>query len=223
MVASARSHPAEPIDLDLAAALAHLRGVAGPMARLIDEHGPPPLSRTRNSFESLVRAIVYQQLSGRAAETIYRRFLDLFPRRRCPRPAALLAVPVERLRAAGLSRGKAVYLRDLAARFEDGTIAPRRFRRASSAEIGAMLLAVKGIGPWSVDMFLLFGLCRPDVLPVGDLGVRKGMACYFGLRALPAPAAMESLAAPWRPYRSVASWYLWRCAEEGVPGPAVYI
>ena len=214
----------EPIELDLSAALAHLREVPGSMARLIDQHGPPPLRRTRNSFESLARAIVYQQLSGRAAETIYRRFLALFPRGRFPTPAALRRMSDQRLRGAGLSRPKVTYLKDLAAKFQDGTIQPRRFRRASSAEIAATLLGVKGIGAWSVDMFLLFGLNRPDVLPVGDLGIRKGMALYFGLEALPDPPSMERLAAPWRPFRSVASWYLWRCAEDGVAsGPPPYI
>ncbi len=214
----------EPLDLDLAAALAHLREVPGAMGQLIAEHGPPPLRRTRNSFESLARAIVYQQLSGRAAETIYRRFLALFPRRRFPTPAALRRMPDHQLRGAGLSRPKVTYLKDLAAKFEDGTIDPRRFRRAGAAEIARTLLAVKGIGAWSVDMFLLFGLNRPDVLPVGDLGIRKGMALYFDLDALPDPPHMERLAAPWRPFRSVASWYLWRCAEAGVAsGPPPYI
>lgn len=183
------------------------------MGELIARHGKPALSRTRNSFQSLARAIVYQQLSGKAAGTIYGRFLDLFPTRRFPTPAALAAVPFERLRGAGLSRAKAAYLLDLAAKFDDGTIRPRRFSSMTNDELSASLTRIKGVGQWSVDMFLMFGLNRPDVLPVGDLGIRKGMQVHFGLRALPEPARMERLARPWRPYRTVASWYMWRVLE----------
>lgn len=195
------------------AALRHLRGVPGPMGALIDAHGPPALRRTDNAFESLGRAIVYQQLSGKAAGTIYGRFLGLFPGQRFPEPEALLATPFESLRSVGVSRAKATYLFDLAAKFADGTIAPRGFARMTDAELGATLTQVKGIGEWSVHMFLLFGLLRPDVLPVGDLGVRKGVKLYFGLDDLPAPKAMEALCEPWRPYRSAASWYMWRLLE----------
>ncbi len=193
------------------------------MAALISAHGLPGWSRTRNSFESLGRAIVYQQLSGKAAATIYGRFVDLFPRRRFPRPDQLRRMPLGRLRSAGLSRGKASYLKELATAYIDGSVSPRRFRTGSDAEISAMLLAVKGIGAWSVDMFLIFALNRPDVLPVGDLGVRKGMRAYFGLDDLPDAELMLRLAEPWRPYRSVASWYMWRCADTLLPGADVYI
>ena len=183
------------------------------MPLLIDQHGSPDLSRTRNSFQSLVRAIVYQQLSGKAAGTIYGRVLDLFDSRRFPTPAALAAMPFERLRGAGLSRAKASYVLDLAAKFEDGTIDPRRFSSMTNEELAAALTQIKGVGQWSVDMFLMFGLNRPDVLPVGDLGIRKGMQSYFRLRELPKPARMVSLAEAWRPYRTVASWYMWRVLE----------
>jgi DNA-3-methyladenine glycosylase II len=205
-------------ELDVKRAVRHLRKVPGPMAALIAAHGLPSFSRTRNSFESLGQAIVYQQLSGKAAGTIYARFLALFPRGRFPRPDQLVRVPVARLRSAGLSRGKASYLKELAAAYVDGSVSPRRFRTGSDAEIAAMLLAVKGIGAWSVDMFLIFALNRPDILPVGDLGVRKGMRAYFGLDDLPDAELMTRLAEPWRPYRSVASWYMWRCADTLLPG-----
>ena len=191
------------------------------MAALISAHGLPPFCRTRNSFESLGRAIVYQQLSGKAAATIYGRFLGLFPQRRFPRPDQLRRISAARLRSAGLSRAKASYLKELAGAYVDGSVAPRRFRAGSDAEISAMLLAVKGIGAWSVDMFLIFALNRPDILPVGDLGVRKGMRTYFGLDELPDAELMTSLAEPWRPYRSVASWYMWRCADTLLPGQDV--
>ena len=163
------------------------------MAALIARHGAPDWRRTKNSFASLGRSIIYQQLSGKAAGTIYGRVLDLFPRRRFPRPEVLLATDPDRLRSAGLSRAKTAALLDLAAKFCDGTVTPRRFGRLDNDALQAMLTQVKGIGPWSVDMFLMFGLLRPDVLPVGDLGVRKGMQTYFDLDELPAPGELAVL------------------------------
>ncbi|MEM9490526.1 MAG: DNA-3-methyladenine glycosylase 2 family protein [Myxococcota bacterium] len=210
--ASARSSA-----VDIPAALRHLRRTDGPMAELIKRHGSPELQRTRNSFESLGRAIIYQQLSGKAAGTIYRRFLGLFPRGRFPTPARLLATSPERLRSVGLSRGKTAYLLDLASKFSDGTISSRRFASMDNTTLSSYLCQVKGIGQWSVDMFMIFGLLRPDVLPVGDLGVRKGMRMYFELADLPAPERMEALARPWRPYRSIATWYMWRIVDTQTP------
>lgn len=206
-----------PKPVDVRAALRHLRKVDGPMRELIARHGAPDLRSTRNSFESLGRAIVYQQLSGAAAGTIYGRFLDLFPRRRFPKPEVLAAMSVAKLRSVGLSRGKASFLIDLAEKFRDGVVRPRRFRSSTNDALRDMLTIVKGIGPWSVDMFLMFHLTRPDVLPVGDLGVQKGFKLYFGLRDLPKPVRMERLAEPWRPYRTVGSWYMWRILEGGLP------
>jgi DNA-3-methyladenine glycosylase II len=190
------------------------------MAALIRAHGAPTFARTRNPFQSLARAIVYQQLAGAAAATIYGRFVALYPDLPAggfPTPEALLATPLPRLRGAGLSQQKASYLLDLAAHFADGRIQPRRFGRLSDDEIAAALIPVKGIGRWSVDMFLMFGLNRPDVLPTGDLGVQHGMRIYFGLRGVPTPAAMERLAERWRPFRSIAAWYMWRVKENGLP------
>ena len=201
---------------ELAAAARRL-GAADPrLAPVIERHGPPPLTPTRDPFQSLARAIVYQQLSGAAAGTIYRRFLELYPAGKFPRPAVLAATPLARLRAAGLSAAKAAALHDLAAHFADGRVRPAHLRRAAEDEVRAALLPVRGIGPWSVDMFLIFGLVRPDVLPVGDLGVKKGMQLHFRLRALPEAPRMEKLAAPWRPYRSLAAWYMWRVVEDSL-------
>jgi DNA-3-methyladenine glycosylase II len=180
---------------------------------VVREHGHPELSRTRNAFASLGRAIIYQQLSGKAAGTIFSRFKALYPGRSFPRPEELAATSVETLRSVGVSRQKASYLLDLAARFASGEIQSRRLLRAGEDEVRATLTAVKGIGDWSVDMFLIFGLVRPDVLPTGDLGVRKGMQRYFSLDELPEAELMRELARPWEPYRSLASWYMWRVAE----------
>lgn len=197
----------------LPSALRHLRRVDPELGRLIGAHGPPRLVASRNHLQSLTRAIIYQQLSGKAASTIYGRFLELFGGR-FPDAAAIAAMPPPRLRAAGLSAAKAAYVRDLAGRFASGGVDPRRFRRMSDDDLVELLTAIKGIGRWSVHMFLLFGLNRPDVLPVGDLGVRRGMQLRFRLPDLPAPRDMEELAAPWRPYRSIGSWYMWRVVEE---------
>jgi len=200
--------------MDLKKSLRHLPARDERIAALIARHGPPTFKRTRNSFQSLCTAIIHQQLTGKAAGTIYGRFLNLFPTGRFPKPVDLAGVPFERLRTVGLSRQKVSYLLDLAQKFSDGTIKPRRFSRMSDEGISTLLTQVKGIGQWSVDIFLISGLNRPDVLPLGDLGVRKGMQQHFGLRKLPDPQRMFDLAEIWRPYRSVASWYMWRLIDQ---------
>ena len=168
----------------------------------------------RSLFQTLVRSIVYQQLSGNAAATILGRVLRLFPPKRFPTARDLLEVPSERLRAAGLSTAKTAALKDLAARALDGTVPSLpRVRRMTDEEIVQQLTTVRGIGRWTVDMLLIFKLGRPDVLPLGDLGVRKGFALTLGKRKLPEPAAMVRRGERWRPYRSVASWYLWRALD----------
>jgi DNA-3-methyladenine glycosylase II len=197
----------------LPSALRHLRRIDPELRRLIGAHGPPLLRPSRNHLQSLTRAIIYQQLNGKAAGTIYRRFVDLFGGR-FPDAAAIAAMPADRMRRAGLSAAKAAYVRDLAGHFASGGVDPRRFRRMSDEDLMERLTAIKGIGRWSVHMFLLFGLNRPDVLPVGDFGVRRGMQLCFRLPELPRPNDMEELAAPWRPYRSIGSWYMWRVVEE---------
>ena len=200
--------------LDVDAAMRHLRHTDPRFCPLMDLYGPPKLHPTRNSFKSLVHSIIYQQLSGKAAATIYGRFIQLFHTRRFPTPGAVRDMPMERLRSSGLSRQKATYLHELAEMYLKGDIRPRCFGRMSAAEITAALTHVKGIGPWTADMFLIFALNRPDVLPVGDLGVRKGMQQLCDLPALPDPDTMYRLATPWRPFRSAASWYLWRLLDE---------
>ena len=169
---------------------------------------------TQSMFAALVESIVYQQLSGKAAATILGRVVALYRPRRFPRPQDFLDTPTERLRAAGLSAAKAAGVRDLAARTLDGTVPSMgRVRRMSDEEIVTRLTAVRGIGRWTVEMLLLFRLGRPDVLPLDDLGVRKGFARAFSRRVLRDPLVLSRRAERWRPYRSVASWYLWRALD----------
>lgn len=194
----------------------HLAEADPQLGALIEQVGGFTMRpRTGHSlFASLLRSIVYQQLSGAAAETILGRVTRLFAPRRFPSPRDLLAISPDRLRQAGLSAAKTAALKDLAAKTLDGTVPSlARVRRMEDEEIVERLAAVRGIGRWTVEMFLIFKLGRPDVLPVGDLGVRKGFAITFRTRKLPEPAAMTRRAHRWRPYRSVASWYLWRALE----------
>jgi DNA-3-methyladenine glycosylase II len=205
--------PAKPPAVDWSPALRHLTAADPRLVPLIERHGPPTYAPTREPVLSLARAIVHQQLSGKAAATIWGRVLDLYPRRRFPPARAIALTPDAKLRAAGLSAAKAAALKDLARHVVEKRLVPSRLPAATDEEIAAMLLPVRGIGPWSVDMFLMFALARPDVLPVGDLGVRKGMQRHFRLRALPEPDRMQELAGPWRPFRSVGAWYMWRLLE----------
>jgi DNA-3-methyladenine glycosylase II len=199
--------------IDWAPALLHLQTVDKKLIPVIAQHGSPTITPSANAVQSLARAIVSQQLSGKAADTIWGRFLALYPGARFPRPAAILATEDTALRGVGLSGAKAAAIKDLARHVVDKKLVTARLPKATDDEISAMLLPVRGIGPWSVHMFLMFALARPDVLPVGDLGIRKGMQRHFGLRKLPEPDRMTKLAAPWRPYRSVAAWYMWRLLE----------
>jgi len=165
-------------------------------------------------FDALAESIAYQQLSGKAAATIFGRVRALYPKRKWLDPEQLLATPDETLRAAGLSRAKTAALKDLAAKTIDGTVpAGRALIRMSDDEIIARLTAVRGIGRWTVEMLLLFDLGRPDVWPVDDYGVRKGFAKTFGRRKLPTPKQLMKVGEKWRPYRSVAAWYFWRALD----------
>jgi DNA-3-methyladenine glycosylase II len=165
-------------------------------------------------FDALAESIAYQQLSGKAAATIFGRVRALYPKRKWLDPEQLLATPDETLRAAGLSRAKTAALKDLAAKTIDGTVpSGRALIRMTDDEIIARLTAVRGIGRWTVEMLLLFDLGRPDVWPVDDYGVRKGFAKTFGRRKLPTPKQLMKFGEKWRPYRSVAAWYFWRALD----------
>ena len=166
-------------------------------------------------FDALAESIAYQQLSGKAAATIFGRVRALYPKRKWLDPEQLLATPDQTLRAAGLSRAKTAALKDLAAKTIDGTVpSARALIRMSDDEIIMRLTTVRGIGRWTVEMLLLFDLGRPDVWPVDDYGVRKGFAKTFGRRKLPTPKQLMKFGEKWRPYRSVAAWYFWRALDE---------
>src|SRR5262249_23570031 len=182
------------------------------MAAIIERVGPYAIQYREPSFQNLVRSIVYQQLSGKAASTIFRRLQEAV-REEPMTPAGILKLRPAKMRTIGLSKQKTEYIRELARMTRDGLVDFERFAGLDDAVVIETLTQVKGIGVWTVHMFLIFALRRHDVLPTGDLGVRAAIKKAYGLEALPKPAEMESIAAAWSPYRSVASWYLWRSLE----------
>jgi len=227
-------HSPRPPRYDFALALRALTAADPKLGRLIQRAGPftMRIASAQSPFEALVESIVYQQLHGKAAATIHRRLLESFapvPTLEVsgtgshPTPQQILDCPNAQLRAAGLSANKALALRDLAAKTLDGTVPTlAHIRRMSDAAIIEHLTQVRGIGKWTVEMLLIFRLGRPDVLPTSDYGVRKGFALTFGKLKptdkvtpmdLPTPAEMEKRAKKWQPWRSVASWYLWRACD----------
>ncbi len=193
-------------------ALATLR--ADPvMAALIDEHQKAvrrdiAAERPGDAYGALLRSIVGQQLSTKAARTIYGRLTEIFDGH-APSPSQLLETEPERIRAAGLSNAKVAYLRDLAVHVEEGTLELDRLPELDDEEVAAQLTAIKGLGQWTADMFLMFHLQRPDILPVGDQGIRNAVKIQYRLRKLPDPKRLEKLARPWRPHRTLACLFLW--------------
>lgn len=180
------------------------------MRELMRRHGPCGLGARQHTdpFEALVQAIVSQQLSTRAAATIGARVMALCPGG-VPTPQALESLSDEQLRAAGLSGQKTRYMRDLSRRVLGGTLVLSDIESLGDEEVVEALTAVKGIGRWTAEMFLIFRMQRPDVLPVGDLGIVKAVQQTYRMRSVPGPKRLEKLGEPWRPYRSVACWYLW--------------
>jgi len=201
-----------------AEACAALSAADPAMAATIATSGPCRLARRRTpggTFAALAEAIVYQQLAGAAAAAIHGRFAALYGGR--PTAAAVAATPPASLRSVGLSANKAASIRDLAARTLDGTVRTTGWRRMSDDEIVDRLEAVRGIGPWTAHMFLIFQLNRPDVWPTGDLGVRAGFARIQGLETLPTPRALAAAGDAYRPWRTIAAWYCWRAMDGPFP------
>ena len=205
---------------DWSAALAHLSRDPV-MAGVIERVGPCTLKPRKDYFVVLCQAIFTQQISTVVAATLFGRFRDLFPKRR-PTPGRVIAVlstePRSMLAHCGLSRQKHAYLMDLARHFEDGRIPTARFSRMPDEQIIQSLTQVHGIGRWTAEMFLMFVLNRPDVLPVDDLGLRNNAQRAYGLSTPPTAKVLTHLGEPWRPYRTVASWYLWRLPPKAAPG-----
>ncbi|MGH8093093.1 MAG: DNA-3-methyladenine glycosylase family protein [Chthoniobacterales bacterium] len=195
---------------------AHLAATDPRLAALIARSRPYRVDPDRlvRPLDSLAESIVYQQLSGKAAATIFSRVRALYPRRKWFSPELIIATPDEKLRGAGLSRSKTAAIKDLAAKTLDGTVPTRAaLDRMSDEEIIARLTTVRGVGRWTVEMLLLFDLGRLDVWPVDDYGVRKGYAKTFRKKELPKPKELDAIGEKWRPYRSVAAWYFWRALD----------
>src|SRR5436190_15089156 len=198
------------------AAIAHLMKSDKVLARLIDAVGPCRLKprRATSPFQALVQSVAHQQLNGTAANSILKRVIALYPRQKFPRPADVLATPDRDLRGAGLSRAKVAAIKDIAAKTDAGIVpASRIIARMPDAQVMERLTAIRGVGPWTVEMLLIFTLGRPDVLPATDFGVRKGFAMTYKLRELPSPKELLAFGERWKPHRSAAAWYLWRATE----------
>lgn len=226
-----------PLKIDPELATAYLRAADPVMARILEAAPEFGLRKDGDDpFRSLARAIIFQQLSGKAAGTIYRRFLGLFdadPEKAAvrslpgwspltepfPEPGRVLALDDQAMRAAGLSRQKAAALRNLAEHFAAGSLGEQAFAELEDEDVIARLTAVRGVGRWTAEMFLLFHLRRADVLPVNDVGINRAIMRQYGLPAMPKPDDVRRIGQAWRPWASVACWYLWRSEDVRLPGP----
>ncbi|KAK7309297.1 hypothetical protein RJT34_05895 [Clitoria ternatea] len=194
-------------------ALNHLRNADPLLAPWIDTLNPPQLNNNHTPFFSLIKSIISQQLSNKAAHAIESRFVSLCGGLVSVLPDVVLSLSPQQLRHVGISGPKASYLHDLASKYDTGVLSDSSILEMDDDTLSERLTSVKGIGPWSVHMFMIFTLHRPDVLPVGDLVVRRGVERLYGLKALPKPSQMETLCRKWKPFSSVASWYMYRLVE----------
>lgn len=186
------------------------------LGHLIRKVGPVVIETDalRSPYQALVEAVVYQQLTGKAAATILKRFKALFPRKRFPVPSDVLVASDDTLRSAGLSRAKVAAIKDIALKTEEGLVpSSRAIERLGDAEIIERLTAIRGVGQWTVEMLLIFKLRRPDILPATDYGIRKGFALTYGRAELPTPRELLEFGERWRPHRTTAAWYLWRAVD----------
>lgn len=200
---------------DHRAAVRHLKAADPVMARVIARVGPCRLVAPQRPkvFEDLVQAIIYQQLNGKAAGSIFRKFKGLYPGKRFPTARNILGTSDGALRGAGVSPQKLGYLRDLSAKVEDETLELRRLRSMEDEAVVEHLTQVKGVGRWTAEMVLMFTLGRPDVLPVDDYGFKRAVQIAYKMRQPPKPERLAKLAEPWRPYRSVGTWYMWQSLD----------
>jgi DNA-3-methyladenine glycosylase II len=192
----------------VAAALEHLSVGDARLGLIIRSVGAYKTKKRQDPFQSLAEAIIYQQLARSAADAIYCRFVKIYGT--FPKPTQLLATDNTKLRTAGLSARKIEYLKDLASHVSNGRLKLDLLTSMPDDKIMELLVQIRGIGPWTAEMFLIFCLGRPDVLPVGDLGLRRALQKTYSLSELPLPAVMQNIAQPWKPYRSIATWYLWK-------------
>ena len=184
------------------------------MRVLINEFGRPDYNLRQDYFQSLLRSIVFQQLSGKAAQTIYERLVKLIPKNSNLCPNEFLKLDRDEMRKAGLSFRKIDYVRNLADYFENNSFQKKDVERMYDQEISKELIQIKGIGQWTVDMFLMFTLNRADILPCTDLGIQKGIMKILNMKNLPSKKEMENCSRKWRPYRTIACWYLWRMVDD---------
>jgi DNA-3-methyladenine glycosylase II len=201
-----------------AKAIGHLKAVDPVLAGVIDTVGKCTLvPRAEGThFDAVVRSIVYQQLSGKAAATIHKRVLDLLDEKN-PKPVQLMKMPDAKLRAAGLSGQKTRYVKGVAEMVHSGQLEIERLHDLSDDEIIAALTSIKGVGLWTAQMFLIFRLGRPDILPAGDLGIQKGVQTAYRMRKLPKPDKVLKMGRKWAPYRTVGAWYMWRLLDVNTP------
>jgi len=195
-------------------ALKYLKKTEPRFGTLIDEFGEPDFELQDNYFKSLVRSIIYQQLSGKSAFAIYNRYLQLFNSTEFPSPQQVLAIPDSHYKSIGLSRQKTCYIKEIAQAFSNKEIVPENIPKLKDDEVRKQFIKIKGIGPWTIDMFLMFTLNRPDILPVNDLGIQKGFKLFFRLNQLPDENFMVEKAKNWKPFRTIACWYLWKLVDD---------
>lgn len=194
-------------------AINHLREKDPEIVTLLNHFKIDDLKLEKNYFKSLTRSILYQQLSGKAAKTISNRFISLYPNKSYPLPQDVLNTKHEILRSVGISNAKAHYIKNIAEAFTNDTINHKNFHALSDTEIMDQLISIKGVGPWTIQMFLMFTLNRLDVFPTGDLGVQKGFKIYFKLKELPSAKEMLLRSELWRPYRTIMSIYFWKVVD----------
>jgi len=199
------------VKADYTIARKHLSKADPKLGRIIKQVGPCRLHAfaPRDPFEALCMSIASQQLSTKAADTIFRRFCDLFPNRK-PAPDVVMTLTNEEIRAVGFSRPKVTFIKDLAAHVHDGRLDLKRLKKHPDDEVMRQLVAVKGIGRWTAEIFLMFRLGRPDVFPADDLGLMNAVQRVYGLRKRPDAKKLRKMGEAWKPHRSVAAWYLWQ-------------